>query len=1287
MRLLKRLFKCLAAFFLVLLVFWTAVLGLLQTEHGQRWALGNFKGYLERNTPISFEVGLVHFSFPLSLELKNVDLSYETRPFASIDRLNICCAYSHLLNGRLVFSKLEASGIRIHRLPKGISSTDHAPETVWDASPLPFYVKAQAIAFHDIRLSPEAINHAAVRQEWKSLLASTTYQLQGTVTNNPFRRAISAHLQIKATSDNPQFPPANIGIAAHNQQLNLSCHINPLPLHLLHACFPAGVTGNLAAFASIKDVVWKRINQWSNHPGNVIDGYFKLILDAPKENHSLIALLIKEQTTLTSRYHLKSTGEIELTEFNAVNPSLQLEGGALIHAKNEILQAHVNGHVKDIDDLSSKLGQKISGPLAFSVGGEGPLLSPNLQLNFASNQLQIHEQAVSNIQATIHANPNTYGITGKVELSLDHQNQPWKLGTIFEWKDPTFTIAHLVMDGVNGTLKGDIACTLPECLLEGQLTAESRKLDDFSSYLPSPISGEGKLEILFTHFLDEHHEKVQKIAAACMLRNIDWQHVQARQLQFDMSLESSQKNEAMITVLSHLKGNGIRWEGYAVDHCLLTAEHLIERQDKFIKRTNGHWDAQGIQWAKGAIEQAEGNVDLANPSDSFQGSLQVSLRNVQASSLKFAELTGSTTIKPDTLSSPFFLKGKGSWKEALIFAAQGNWNYKDQEFTLLTEQLTGALGPYSLTLMQPLLVLQQADGLQMTGLHLRLGEGELKATFEQKKQTLAAQFQTNAFPSELFYFVAPNLPLSGRATFQGELKGNLEAPEGHFQVDLHNVQIVEEMFAQKPFLNGKVLVDLNASGISLQGDLTGIGRTPLFVSGSLPIHLSLKPYKLNVDKSQPVNFTLNAEGDLDPYLSLFFHDTKNLTGHSKIALKLYGQLQSPTIKGTIDLIDGSYESLNTGALYHHIQAHLEGDGSKIVLTEFSAQDNKNGSLTATGAVTIDPNNYFPFEFKIQPSQINILDSDYANISASGSLSLIGNSKKSKLQGELNVGQAIIRLEEALPKQIKSVDVTYVNLSEKQKLSQQDAQNHESASPIELDIKLVAENNVRITANHLKSEWKGVLAVNGTEDKIQLHGDLRVTNGEYDFNGKLFNITQGTIHFGGAPDKKTNIYVVASHELDRLRADIIVKGPANKPEISFRSNPPLAQREVLSYILFNRGISDITPDQGDQLSQSFISLSSNEQTKGSTDFLTRLRNNIGIDRLDFTTNDKENKDFGLQVGKYITQNVIVSVNQSMTSLSPVIAVEAKLKKNFKVQAESGVVQDAPVRMSLKWKKDY
>ena len=151
------------------------------------------------------------------------------------------------------------------------------------------------------------------------------------------------------------------------------------------------------------------------------------------------------------------------------------------------------------------------------------------------------------------------------------------------------------------------------------------------------------------------------------------------------------------------------------------------------------------------------------------------------------------------------------------------------------------------------------------------------------------------------------------------------------------------------------------------------------------------------------------------------------------------------------------------------------------------------------------------------------------------------------------------------------------------------------------------------------------------------------------------------------------------------AEIILKGPVTKLAVSFRSNPPLSQREILSYILFGRGISDITTNQGTQLSQSFVDLQNNSQASSSGDFLSRLRNNVGIDRLDFgSSNDN---DYSLQIGKNITENITFSVNKSIIDAMYHYSIEAKLRKNLKAEAEVGVGDGYLLRSSIKWKKDY
>lgn len=82
-------------------------------------------------------------------------------------------------------------------------------------------------------------------------------------------------------------------------------------------------------------------------------------------------------------------------------------------------------------------------------------------------------------------------------------------------------------------------------------------------------------------------------------------------------------------------------------------------------------------------------------------------------------------------------------------------------------------------------------------------------------------------------------------------------------------------------------------------------------------------------------------------------------------------------------------------------------------------------------------------------------------------------------------------------------------------------------------------------------------------------------------------------------------------------------------------------------------------------------------------LTRIRNGIGIDRIDISRDD--NGGANIQVGKYISRGILVSVNKSVTSETNRVAIEARVMKNVKVQAEVG--DDSEAELMLKWKHDY
>lgn len=1290
MKALRFLGKFLLVLILLALILWAMILGMLQTKPGQEWTFKQVISFLEDKTQKRIEIKKIAFAFPLNLNLEHIAILQDGRPILTIQNLELSCDYPRLLQGRIVLSKLQADHINILEAPAESEPSLKEDPLPWETIRLPFYFKIENLDIQDIRLSRRAIDSLNLPQEVSSFLKHASIDLNGIVTNPPFRSALEAHLLMTAKSDLNHLTPFNIRLDTQNHQLSFSLNFNQLPLQLLQPDFPSGLQANLALHASAPVSTWQNLVQNPSQEMSPIEGHFKCILTSSTPDSSAFSALIDQQTVIRSHYFLKSKRAIELVNLKIENPHFFLIGGTLLTGEGIIDHGHFQGGIHDLEHFRSLFGKEIEmqGEVDFDLYASGSLFSPSLVLHLNSPRLSIAQQTVQNIHSTIQTDPKSQNSSGFLTLSLDYQGIPWKAATSFNWNDQKqLTLSHLQIDAMHSHLQGEMRCFFPEGIWEGSLETHVGNFDDLSHFLSSPIKGDGQCKIQFVAVKDSDHQKKQGIQAELIGNALRWRDGQAQHLTLHAHVDPLKQKSDFFQIEAWFDGKQMKWKDYVVEQGHGHLIHTIDVTSYNIQHLSTEWLAQNIQWPEGKAKEAKGQAHLRTPLQVMEGDVEFVARQVQTPALQIEELKGSTTVHPNQLQWPFHLQGKGNWKGELLFSLDGNWHYQQDTLKIEATQLSGQFGPYPLQLKQPAQFTQHDAQIKLAGLWLQWGEAELQGDFDQNQEKISSRFKTNPIPSELFHLVASDLPLKGKATFQGHVEGTIHQPKGQFQIDLHQIQITEDIFAKKPFISGRLLLNLDEKGIQLTSNLNGIGNTPLLVSGHFPLIVNLNPISFKMDAQRPFELLLNAEGELDPYLHLFYNDVANLSGQSKIALKLSGQIDHPQIQGHIDFVNGAYESLSTGALYHNIQAHLEGDGSKIILTKMFAQDSKNGQISATGTVNLDAKQHFPFEFQIHPSRIFILDSDSVDISASGRLTLIGNTKHSKIQGELTVDQVSVDLEETLPRQIKRIDIKYVNIPQGQSLPNY-VEKQETSSNLELDVKLNAPQNVTIQGKHLKSQWKGDLTITGTPENPQLHGDLRIVQGQYHFNDKTFNLSQGNIHFAGAPDKKTTLYIVASKEIDRITAEIIVKGPANKPVISFRSNPPLPQRGVLSYILFNRGISDITPDQGEQLSQSFISLNTSDQTKSSDNFLSRLRNNIGLDHLDFTSNnDPNNKDFGLQVGKHITEDIMVSAKESTTSVYPIVAIEAKLHKNIKVEAQRGFTDNTPVQMSIKWKKDY
>ena len=192
-----------------------------------------------------------------------------------------------------------------------------------------------------------------------------------------------------------------------------------------------------------------------------------------------------------------------------------------------------------------------------------------------------------------------------------------------------------------------------------------------------------------------------------------------------------------------------------------------------------------------------------------------------------------------------------------------------------------------------------------------------------------------------------------------------------------------------------------------------------------------------------------------------------------------------------------------------------------------------------------------------------------------------------------------------------------------------------ANPPRLDIVLDAPNQVFIRGRGVDAEMGGRIQLTGTTRNVVPIGTLELIRGRVDLLGKRFVLTEGLVELQGSLIPV--IRLVAETAQDGITTRIIIDGEARDPEITFESSPEMPEEEVLSQLLFRRGLDKISPLQAAQLANAVAVLAG----RGGEGIIGNLRNTVGLDDLDLQTDDEGNVE--VRAGKYLSDNLYTDVS--------------------------------------------
>ena len=140
----------------------------------------------------------------------------------------------------------------------------------------------------------------------------------------------------------------------------------------------------------------------------------------------------------------------------------------------------------------------------------------------------------------------------------------------------------------------------------------------------------------------------------------------------------------------------------------------------------------------------------------------------------------------------------------------------------------------------------------------------------------------------------------------------------------------------------------------------------------------------------------------------------------------------------------------------------------------------------------------------------------------------------------------------------------------------------------------------------------------------------------------------------------------------------IEGRIDDPTVSFTSNPQLPEEEVLSRLLFGRGLETLSALQAAQLAGAVATLAG----RGGEGIVAKLRKGFGLDDLDLST--AEDGTTSVKAGKYLSENLYTEVEVGQDGKSE-ISLNLDVTKNLTIKGTVG--SEGGTGLGIFLEKDY
>lgn len=526
------------------------------------------------------------------------------------------------------------------------------------------------------------------------------------------------------------------------------------------------------------------------------------------------------------------------------------------------------------------------------------------------------------------------------------------------------------------------------------------------------------------------------------------------------------------------------------------------------------------------------------------------------------------------------------------------------------------------------------------------------------------------------------------------VSAKLSLTDGTFgitEASLTNPQITAEAkapngTASEVDLSAK-LVDLGLLLPDLPGAVSVSGTAIYEVQGYRLNLRALGPGQINatlaglVRKSGTADLAIKGTGQAA--LANAFIDPRSVSGTLGFDLRLDGPVQLSSLAGSITLNGGRISSPDLPFSMQEavLSASLAGGSAQI---DGAANVSTGGRATITGDFGLASPNTAKLEIGLQG--VVLRDPQLYQTLAAGDLTITGPLAGGALisgqialrDTELQIPSSGLGGVEAIPdlRHIREPAPVRLTRARAGLLGIAGSGGSADNRAYGLDLTISAPNRVFLRGRGLDAELGGTLRLRGTTAAVTPEGGLNLIRGRLDILGKRLILSEAQLRMEG--DFVPFIRIAASTQSDGITSSVLIEGLANDPLVSFTSAPELPQEEVLSRLLFGRGLETLSAFQAAQLASAVASLAG----RGGEGIVAKLRKGFGLDDLDVRTSEAGTAS--LRAGKYISRNVYSEIEVDQDGKSQ---IQLNLDVSDSVTVRGRVGSDGQTGLGIFLEKDY